>query len=102
MQNKQRRLPIRKIRDDSGYFSKMIEVRLPVYFTWDINGEFLGIDIPDLPEYKGYGFTPYCRRLLREAVSAVNGEEDMPKREVRRRTSIPDVFKEAIREIQER
>lgn len=100
MQNKQRRLPIRKIRDDSGYFSKMIEVRLPVYFTWDIDGEFLGIDIPDFPEYKGYGFTPYCRRLLREAVSAVNGEEDTPKREVGCRASMPEVFKRAIKDIQ--
>ena len=88
---------IRKIRDDTGVLGKCLEVNIPIYFFWDADGEFLGVEIYP-PE--DLTFTPYCRKLAREVMRAVNGEDSMPKREVRRRTSIPDVFKRAIKEIQ--
>ena len=62
--NKQ--LPIRKIRPKTGFYRKIIEVRVPIRFYWD-EGGFDGIEFGPL----GKDCTPYCRRLILDILGAI-------------------------------
>jgi len=92
------RAPIFKIRDRSGYFNKIIKVGVPTIFYFDRDGEFEGMEVAGLPRCVADAITPYARGLLREVLRAVNGEGYMPKRNVKRRTQIPKVFRDALGE----
>ena len=92
---------LQKLRDTTGYFSKIIRVDVPTFYYWDEDGEFAGMMIGGMPACEE-DRTPYTRQLAREVMRAVNGEESMPKRETRHGTPLPEVFKKAIREFQGR